>query len=226
METWSWEWGNISYGVNWDGLANELQGKERKRQGDNNNTQKEPTPGAKHLGTLKKNRKKKEKKEKNCRPGKSTPGGHASTVANSQPRNIITSGHFSPNPLRLVIQEPAQLTRVCFLWRLESPTTKKDVGYTVPPILSICLVSIHSHTHTHHQPWPHPPAVRLRRSRLPAATRAIRPWHHRRRIEWPQQTNIRRAVNLPSVLASAQMHIACALQHCAAAGFLMQAAVI
>lgn len=64
METWSWEWGNISYGVNWDGLANELQGKERKRQGDNNNTQKEPTPGAKHLGTLKKNRKKKEKKER------------------------------------------------------------------------------------------------------------------------------------------------------------------
>lgn len=110
METWSWEWGNISYGVNWNGLANELQGQreEKTRKRMITTTHSKSKPLAQSISEHKKKKKnQKRKEEKSYRHRKSTLRGQASTIANSQPRDIITSGRFSPNPLRLNIQEPA-----------------------------------------------------------------------------------------------------------------------
>lgn len=77
METWSWEWewGNISYGGNWNGLANELQGKagKDKEKDENNNTQKSQ-PLAQASRNAKKNQKR--KKEPQGQTVKNPMSGH------------------------------------------------------------------------------------------------------------------------------------------------------
>lgn len=65
METWSWEWGNISYGVNWNGLANELQGKQREKTREKMiTTHKRASPWRKASRNTKKKKKERKRREK------------------------------------------------------------------------------------------------------------------------------------------------------------------
>jgi hypothetical protein len=162
-----------------------IAGQERQRQKKRMRTTQANLSPCASISEHKKRIKKESKTEsQNYRSRKSKTESQATIVTGSQPRSRIASGQFSPSPLRLIIQEPPQLTGLTLSLAVGISHHQRDVGYTVPPVLSPSVLS----THSHHQPWPHPPAVRLRRSRLPAATRAIRPWHHRRRIDGPQQT--------------------------------------
>lgn len=143
METWSWEWGSISYGVNWNELANEFTGQDGERTRITKK-KKKANPWRENLGTQKRIKKEKKKELhglKSQNPNIRPPPPRTASHEIESP--AVTSLRKSPTPHHPGTGEAS--------WRTLSLAVRishqaKDVGYTVPPIFSIHLVSIHTHT--------------------------------------------------------------------------------